>query len=1348
MATRLRAQEVAALQRALESERFSTKAAQERAKELQQALDSERSAVRALRREAASQARLVREEEAKKYNALIEQLKTKMELAQGELVAMEKESTTRALTVQFHRELQARQEEWKRDSRRQLEPLQEQLKEAQRVSLESPPQRETEALVHSLHADFHRSLHQKQEEWRRDSKSQIDALTNQLRELQRLYTDTCNKLTTTTNEAETIPKMRQEIHTLKLQNKELEEKVQMLMEVDRRKVEEFRSQHEDNVARIAELQRSARKEAFQLLEEIKSKDRMIAQLQREYHLLTNRLSGNPPVLGRSRLTSETSHERPGEPPRLCVKRPKTLTFSSDVNKRLRAPEVRKPPDPPGPDTVTTKKENDQKTNENSTTNPLEPLKEEVADGPKTSDLINSWTKKVGVETLYQLLLEEHQELQRNHHSALTRLRDEERTRSQLEDQLRESRRAEGDNAINLALAEQIQVLQDRQAELEAESQELREQNDLLEFRILELDDGGCAHSCSSYHFKSPSSRSPDTRDREIDDVSDSGVMSLPTSEDISEADFQDYKMEPNNRDVKSRLAQLCQSLENVSERISIQQALALLRHYESRLENLEATLAAMCQEATQTKAVDHLPLTNTEHAKSPSRIIATVLPFTELTATYHGKDVRDDMPLKRLLRDQDCMQESGIFEDGALMSCVLHVATQTDWTFEAPHGELGAEIRKLTQIRERIEEKGGNKRLLKSPETDPEFLTHASFKELLFYRDRVQVLEDKLIVYESRGDDQSKLLAMRLEKEVLLAAQVKHLQNTVRRLKEENRCLDEEKCEFEEAENDTRLRCQKLEVKLSALGEKKSDLQVQLQQNARTMSNLRSTLSEEERKRNEARQYAAKMEALVNRLEQQNFEMEEKEMEARYRLHTLESIVPAMVLYYLWRMLNAVRPFLSDSKTLAIHGSNSDSVLVIKSSKQDQEKHKKLRRNRQEKDEVQDSLRQGLQEIQQFLTSKQRGESVDCPNVTVDAAFLVIEELSDKCTELKERIKELELKEKVYQETLLNEDEILNKMEMDYKHQLKCAEDELLHKQAELKKAEAQIKKCSGDRELETQFQERLNQLESEILQLQEVLLQKDKEKKVLEGEQIRLTVELEEAVESLEKFKENIEKPLREEVDNHRRKVRELLGDLDMREQEKNETEEMHRKLVKELKRINHQACRELEESEVTISEMKEEVQTLEREVADLRAALNHERVNSERMLLEVGAELEARDRQIRSLGSGSLAGSLHEELLDVDAAERRVDDVSTTDVAASTTSPTARYLPTCDCQRAEQVIKEFNPNNADLDQITSAYQHSRTCRHCKNTTAVELRGILNLLQKTSPQSKMAQINHLLLLR
>jgi len=64
-------------------------------------------------------------------------------------------------------------------------------------------------------------------------------------------------------------------------------------------------------------------------------------------------------------------------------------------------------------------------------------------------------------------------------------------------------------------------------------------------------------------------------------------------------------------------------------------------------------------------------------------------------------------------------------------------------------------------------------------------------------------------VYESSGDQQARLLADRLQREVSLSAQVKELSAKVQHLISENRCLEEEKCEMEEAENDTRLRCQK-----------------------------------------------------------------------------------------------------------------------------------------------------------------------------------------------------------------------------------------------------------------------------------------------------------------------------------------------------------------------------------------------------------------------------------------------------------------------------------------------------------------------------------------------------------
>lgn len=356
----------------------------------------------------------------------------------------------------------------------------------------------------------------------------------------------------------------------------------------------------------------------------------------------------------------------------------------------------------------------------------------------------------------------------------------------------------------------------------------------------------------------------------------------------------------------------------------------------------------------------------------------------------------------------------------------------------------------------------------------------------------------------------------------------------------------------------------RLEVKLSALGEKKSDLQVQLQQNARTMSNLRSSLSEEERKRNEARQYAAKMEVLVNKLEQQNFEMEEKEIEVRYRLHTLENIIPAMVMYYLWRMLNSARPYIySENRKLVSRGSVSD-TLLIKPINSEQENKTLFTSPGLQTCHDSENLRKSLEEIKRFLTLKEKGEVIN-PNVpgTSSAAILVIEELSNKCQVMDERIKELEFNEKAYQETVQAGDEMLMKMEQEYKQQLKSLEDELSQKQADIIKAEAQIRKLSRNNDLETQFQEQVNQLENEISRLTEKLVQKDKEKKTLQEKHDRLLSEREDAIDKLNNFIENIEKPLREELDIVKRKIRDLLGDLDLREQEKVEIDEINRSLV-----------------------------------------------------------------------------------------------------------------------------------------------------------------------------------------
>lgn len=353
----------------------------------------------------------------------------------------------------------------------------------------------------------------------------------------------------------------------------------------------------------------------------------------------------------------------------------------------------------------------------------------------------------------------------------------------------------------------------------------------------------------------------------------------------------------------------------------------------------------------------------------------------------------------------------------------------------------------------------------------------------------------------------------------------------------------------------------RLEVKLSALGEKKSDLQVQLQQNARTLANLRSTLCEEEKKRNEARQYAAKLEALVNKFEQQNFEMEEKEMETRYQLHTLEKVVPAMVIYYMWRLLNIVTPLTSKRETLTTHKSMSDSSLVVMAPLS--RTQKTIFKSKHAILNIEDPTDVFLDGAEQFLPHKNDGDAKNYTSLPSDSAFLIVEELSDKCHHLEERVIELELKEKLYQETLQNGDELFNKKENEYQRMLKSLEDELKQKSTDLERAESQLRKYSSVLVQESHFQDRISQLETKVLNLQEILSQRDKEKKMLEGEKESLNAELDESLRKVEIFKETIEKPLNVAVDSLKQKLKDLFGDLDRLEQDKNEEEELHRKMV-----------------------------------------------------------------------------------------------------------------------------------------------------------------------------------------
>lgn len=106
--------------------------------------------------------------------------------------------------------------------------------------------------------------------------------------------------------------------------------------------------------------------------------------------------------------------------------------------------------------------------------------------------------------MYKVLSEEHQDLKRAYTELLNRLQETPQTDLVLKEQF-ETRYADTGTADDIVMAEQMNALQQRLTELELETRELREHNDLLEFRLMELDDGIGSNCSSNLHFSKVSS---------------------------------------------------------------------------------------------------------------------------------------------------------------------------------------------------------------------------------------------------------------------------------------------------------------------------------------------------------------------------------------------------------------------------------------------------------------------------------------------------------------------------------------------------------------------------------------------------------------------------------------------------------------------------------------------------------------------------------------------------------------------------------------------------------------------------------------------------------------------------
>lgn len=295
----------------------------------------------------------------------------------------------------------------------------------------------------------------------------------------------------------------------------------------------------------------------------------------------------------------------------------------------------------------------------------------------------------------------------------------------------------------------------------------------------------------------------------------------------------------------------------------------------------------------------------------------------------------------------------------------------------------------------------------------------------------------------------------------------------------------------------------RLENKYVTLAEKKNSLQAELATKGREIEALRQELSEVEAKKCEARKHAASMESLVSKYEQRNFELEESEMETKWKLQLLENAWPAIVLWNIWRVV--CKHYRKPRPTGAIENKPQN---VIRSTEVDADYLEKLR-----------------------IMTKER-------------------------MEMEKRIQDLEFKENVYQQTLQQADNILASVEEGYKRQIDELNAELAEKQKLLSDRESRMRLSADSHDREPELLDRIHILETEVRDHVHKLKAKDVEKQTWVRRETQLRNDMDQFVNEVCQIKSD-NAVLKNQLDCERMKFKDLQKDINFKQSVYAELEE-----------------------------------------------------------------------------------------------------------------------------------------------------------------------------------------------
>ncbi|XP_061714091.1 myosin-6-like isoform X2 [Cydia pomonella] len=832
------------------------------------------------------------------------------------------------------------------------------------------------------------------------------------------------------------------------------------------------------------------------------------------------------------------------------------------------------------------------------------------------------------------------------------------------------------------------------ARLGEQLRDARDQLELMEFRLLELDalpdkardnltdsDSGCV---------SPGSRIKDSASPELKRM-DSGYKSpAPSSphprrhlatphddfkEDFAKAqvlaDILDRTSESSDslrsNPVKEHLEQMILNAGSVEDRNCLEQVLMLLY-------NLQALSSSVsedeCYQIKPKRICDLKSKPETDiTSQKIQKAIATVTPYQQ--KGYKCESLESLCSDER--KPSNVLQESGIFEGAETETR----STQTDVndSFECS-GELNTEIQRLNSIREKLERQGVRNRTLNSKEEGDSLecrCVKLGKKHKQYYERRLKFLEGKISIYEAAPDVKEAKLAQRLQTEFILENRIQELELQLSELQDKYERLEEECCELEEIENDTRLHWQQLEMDYELCS-----------------AQLRDMTEQRECSR-------AQAERLMAELNRNECALKLKQEELRSRLCKLEKAVPALIA---WNVINALGAYISPGRERVLasrcpFGKDTRAVInQVQSEKSGalvkyvtlphddlpgvadmQEMVFKLLKEKREIEtqtkKVTNSLKAKVRELQEELDSTKlqiRAAECRCSSKSehiegkiselkekIDGESLKEELPVDPATmsqiqglllvekELKARVAELERRETAYLEMLTQADDMWAEMEGGYKKKIEeahatesCLKGQVKKLQNEkdqfkkiiepLKKTIRELEESDSLLKIALEKSERDSQKHKSLnLNLQNTLSKTEADFRKSEAAFKSLEAAFKGEVEQLRRINKNIEKEMKTTKEASRKTEQKFLSELES--------------VRKELQR----ACKNHQDLEVTNGELKEEVESLEKQLALTQKALTQCKRKCDEKIKTLSHELSIKTEELEELRSETMRQSFH---------------------------------------------------------------------------------------------------------